>query len=441
MVYLEYLESLITSAMKRRTFIKTGSLAAGSVMISTPLMARADRISLAIVGTGWWANDFLLNPILKSDQFDIVGLCDVDALALHNTAGKLVAAGRQKPKLFSDYREMYELPGLQSVVIATPPHWHALQFVDACEKGLHVFLEKPLSWDIREGQAMLRAKQKAGIVVQVDFPRIMIDTNKQVKQYIESGEAGRIMQVQAQIHYQESPLFEKEIPDTFDFDRYCGPAPMQKYLCSEEGSIPHWRSQYVFSQGIMVDWGIHYLHNIRQVLGLEMPGNVSAIGGITSDYPRDNPDFLDVHFDFNGLPVYWSHKTWGYMHPEPGHRIGAFYYGERANIFEGDRGWEIYPLDGEPIIHEGTRVTEETFTEMMLEFAACIRAGSDKGITNTFEEALTTTAMVNYGDLAYRTGAAMDINADTFDVRNNDKADAMLKREYRDPYKHPCSWL
>lgn len=52
------------------------------------------------------------------------------------------------------------MPGLQAVVIATPPHWHALHFVNACEKGLDVFLEKPLSWDIREGQAMLKREYR-----------------------------------------------------------------------------------------------------------------------------------------------------------------------------------------------------------------------------------------------------------------------------------------
>ncbi len=156
--------------MKRRAFIKTGSLAAGSVMISTPLLAKADKIKIAIVGTGWWANDFLLNPILKSGQFELVALCDVDALALNSTAEKVLAAGTKKPKLFASYKEMYEMSGLQAVVIATPPHWHALQFVDACEKGLDVFLEKPLSWDIREGQAMLKAKQEQGQLSRWIFP-------------------------------------------------------------------------------------------------------------------------------------------------------------------------------------------------------------------------------------------------------------------------------
>ncbi|MDX2415628.1 MAG: hypothetical protein QNK33_10595 [Bacteroidales bacterium] len=90
----------------------------------------------------------------------------------------------------------------------------------------------------------------------------------------------------------------------------------------------------------------------------------------------------------------------------------ALNYGEKANIFEGDSAWEIYPNNGaEPIIHEATRVTEETVTQMMIEFAEGIRSNSNAGITNTFEEALLT----------------------------NDRAEAMLKREYRDPYLHPYS--
>ncbi len=104
------------------------------------------------------------------------------------------------------------MPGLQAVVIATPTHWHALQFIAACEKGLHVFLEKPISYDIREGQAML-------------------DVNAQVKEYIESGDDGKIHEVKAN-----------------------RPAPMQKYMCTEKGGKPRWRDQFAFSRGVMVYW-------------------------------------------------------------------------------------------------------------------------------------------------------------------------------------------
>jgi predicted dehydrogenase len=187
--------------MLRRDFLKSGALVAGSAILSPlSLFAANEKIKLAILGTGWWGTDVLLPNALSSGHFEIVALCDVDSLALKNAAAALVKAGGKEPKLFSDYRKMYEIPGLQAVAIATPTHWHALQFIDACNKGLHVFLEKPISYDIREGQAMLSAHRKAKNVVQVDFPRVMADTNNQVKGFIESGEAGKILQVQANIH-------------------------------------------------------------------------------------------------------------------------------------------------------------------------------------------------------------------------------------------------
>ena len=133
------------------------------------MFAQESKVKLAILGTGWWARDFLMPYIISSGQYEIVGLCDVDFKALDQTAEKLTEAGEKKPALFSSYQEMYKMSGLQAVVIATPTHWHALQFIAACEKGLHVFLEKPISYDIREGQAMLAAQRKAGNVVLVDF--------------------------------------------------------------------------------------------------------------------------------------------------------------------------------------------------------------------------------------------------------------------------------
>ncbi len=305
--------------MLRRDFIKSGAVVAGTLVVPFSLQAKDEKVKLAILGTGWWGTDILLTNALASGQFEIVALCDVNSLALENAANIVVNTGAKKPKLFTSYKEMYEMSGLEAVAIATPTHWHALQFIDACKKDLHVFLEKPISYDIREGQAMLKAKQKANIVVQVDFPRVMVDTNDQVKKYIKSGEAGRIYQVLANINNQEGTLVEKEIPKTIDFNTFCGPAPLKKFLCNENGTTPDWRGQHDFSRGIMADWGIHYIHNVRRVLNLGIPDTISAIGGTTRNLTSDNPDQLDVRFGFGELPVYWSHKAWGYTSPTPEH--------------------------------------------------------------------------------------------------------------------------
>jgi predicted dehydrogenase len=434
--------------MLRRDFIKSGVLFAGAMVAPMPLFAADEKIKLAILGTGWWGTDILLRSVVNISHFEVVALCDIDSVALKNAATVVVDAGGKEPRLFASYQEMYEMPGLQAVAIATPTHWHALQFIAACKKGLHIFLEKPISYDIREGQAMLAAHQKAKNVVQVDFPRAMVDTNDKVKAYIKSGEAGKIFQVQANINNQEGAVVEKPIPSTFDFETFCGPAPRTRFLCNEDSDKPNWRQQYVFSRGVMADWGIHYIHNIRKVLDLGIPDSVSAIGGTVRNFTTDNPDHLDVRFDFGGLPVYWSHKSWGYISRTPETNIGVYYYGEKATIFAGDLGWEIVPATGSKITNgdivfnpgkpENEPVYNKMIVDMFVQLAEGIRNKSNAGITNTFEEGQKTTSCIIYGDMAYRTKSNLVINKSSMDITNNKEAMALLKRNYRAPYKHPA---
>lgn len=433
--------------MIRRDFIKSGTIAAGSLITPFPLLAADKKIKLAILGTGWWGTDYLLGHALISNQFDIVALCDVDVIALENAAGKVVESGGNRPQLFSSYHEMYELQGLQAVAIATPTYWHALHFIDACKKGLHVFLEKPISYDIREGQAMMTAHQKANNVVQVDFPRMFANTNSQVKEFIDSGEAGKILQVQANINNPEGALIEKEIPTSIDWETFCGPAPKMKYLCNRNQQKPNWRGQHDFSRGVMADWGIHYIHNVRKTLGLDLPDHVGAVGGTVKNFSTDNPDHLDVRFDFDGLPVYWSHKSWGFTSPTPDYNIGIYYYGEKATIFAGDSGWEVYPAEGDkikngsvvfnPVVPAEGDSYSKIMVNMFLEFAEGVRKKSNNGITNKLEDAQKTTSSVIYADMAYRVKSELAINRSTMAIDNNKEAMSMLKRDYRSPYQHP----
>jgi predicted dehydrogenase len=435
--------------MIRREFIKASAIVAGSLMAPISLKAQEGKIKLGIVGTGWWGTDVLLVGAMSSGRYEIVGLCDVNEKALNNAADKVISTGEKKPQLFSSYKELYEIPGLEAVAISTPTHWHALMFIDACNKGLDVFLEKPVSYDIYEGKAMLNAHKKANNVVQVDFPRIMADTNDRVKAFIESGEAGTIRQIKANINTGGgATLVEKEIPVTFDFETFCGPAPKTKFLCGPNADTPNWRAQHVFNRGIMFDWGIHYIHNVRQVMELGLPDQVSAIGGITKNFTVDNPDYLDVLFDFDGLPVYWSHKEWGFTSPVPDNNIGVYYYGDKATIFAGDLGWEVYPSGGgEKITHGDVRfnpgepanakIYEKMIVDLFVELADGITAKSNKDISNKLKGAFQTTSCVTYGDLAYLSKKAVIINKADMNILNNEEAQMMMIRNYREPYIHP----
>lgn len=435
--------------MDRRNFLRSGAILSSAFVLPLPLSAKSeDRVKLAILGTGWWGTEVILKTAISSGLYDIVGLCDVHAPSLEAAAKVVTDNGDQKPELFSSYREMYEMEGLEAVAIATPTHWHALQFIDACEAGLHVFLEKPISYDIREGQAMVKAHQKAGNVVIVDFPRTMVDNNAEVRKYIESGAAGKILQVETHINNYDANLQEKPVPEGMDFETFCGPAPMIKYLCTENGQKPNWRGIYDINRGILMDWGIHYVHNVRKILGLGLPDSVSAIGGRTRNFTQENPDHLTVKFDFGELPVYWNHKSWGFTNPTPDHNIGIYFYGEKATIFTGDLGWEVYPAGGkEKITHGDIRfrpndpdkigVYMKMFDDMHKEFTNGIRNKSNDGITNKLTDAQLTTSSVIYADLAYRVKSGLEIDAQTFGIRNHKAASKMLLRKYRAPYKHP----
>lgn len=432
--------------MNRRQFIQNAGVA--SVGLAWPkLPVWADRkIKTAIIGTGWFGTDLLLPNALATGQCEIVALCDVNQHAFQKSLDALQKAGLPKPVIFSDYKKMYEMPGLEAVIIASPTHWHALQFIDACQKGLHVFLEKPVSYDIAEGQAMLAAHQKAGNVVVVDFERVQFGINEQVKTYIDSGEAGKIRQVVINLHSPEGPVIEKSVPSHIDFEAFCGPAPRQKFLCNPDSDIPNWRASHAFGRGTMVDWGSHYLHNARKVMGLGLPDSAQAIGGILKNTTQMQPDYLDVHFKYGSLPVQYVQRGWGYVSPLPDTNIGVWYLGEKAGIFSGEFGWEVYPADGKPKINHGEvgfkPWTPEFNTKMndgirkqFAEWFGGIAAKSNKGISAPLADAIQTNTAAIMADLSYRTGT--EITQNNLDASINPEAIKLLKRDYALPYKHP----
>ena len=167
-------------------------------------LAKGDQagppIKVAVIGCGWFGNEHL-DGALAAGGVDVIALCDVDREHLEQTADKVEAEQGRRPKLIKDYRECIALPGLQAVFIATPPHWHALPFIAACEAGLDIYCEKPLAYDIREGRAMVDAVKKSDRIVQVGFQRRQSKAFGEVKKFIDEGKAGRIVQVDAQIHY------------------------------------------------------------------------------------------------------------------------------------------------------------------------------------------------------------------------------------------------
>ena len=161
--------------INRRRFLQ-GSTAA--LALSTfgargmDLINPTKTLRVGLIGTGWYGKSDLFR-LIQVAPVEVVALCDVDKHMMADAA-KLVSQ-RQKsgktPRLYGDYQKMLAENEMDIVLIGTPDHWHALQMIDAVKAGANVYVQKPISVDVMEGEAMVAAARKYNKVVQVGTQR------------------------------------------------------------------------------------------------------------------------------------------------------------------------------------------------------------------------------------------------------------------------------
>jgi len=423
--------------INRRDFIKTtaGTLAMGSVLHRASASETAKpTIKLGLIGCGWYGM-VDVKASFKAGGVEVSAICDVDSQNLADSATEIEKLQGFRPRTFKLYDELLETPGLNAVIIATPPQWHALPFLAAVAKDLDIYCEKPLAYDIREGQAMVEAAQKKNLVVQIGFQRRQSPAVQRVREHIQQGNLGRIVQVDAQIDYTAGLRDAKpqNPPASLDWDLWCGPAPKIPY--SPQVGHFAWRLEKTTGHGHLVDWGIHLIDATRYILGETTPRSVQASGGIY--YFKDQittPDVLTVHFDFAKCPVFWRHRLWGAQEYTPETANGIFFYGENGTIFVTDNRWVIIPKERnkERIEH---KAEADMGTAHMAEFLEAVRTRKPAGCT--IEEGHRSTATVKLAMIAYDVGAKIAWDEGTEQIVGNSTAAALLKRPYRTPWKHP----
>src|SRR5438094_3492227 len=160
--------------MNRRTFLQTGASAALALSALPNYAAEfADQKKrVGLIGTGWYGKCDLFR-LIQVAPVEVVSLCDVDKKMLAEATGMVAERqkSKKKPRGFSDYRDMIKEKDLDIVLIATPDHWHALPMIAAIEAGADVYVQKAISVDVAEGEAMVAAARKHRRVVQIGTQR------------------------------------------------------------------------------------------------------------------------------------------------------------------------------------------------------------------------------------------------------------------------------
>lgn len=421
----------------RRAFLRTAAL--GTVALAqSPWISRAAEqmppIKLGLIGCGWYGM-VDVEAAFRVGGVQVVAVCDVDREHLDQSAAKVEKLQGTAPKAFKNHRELLEQPNLDAVIIASPPQWHALHLIDTVNRGVDVYCEKPLAYDLRECRAMADLVNRSGHIVQIGFQRRQSPAFRAVRQHLQAGHAGRIVCAEATINYTaglKDPTPQPP-PPSLDWDLWCGPAPLIPY--SPQVGHMNWRLEKTTGHGHLVDWGIHLVDATRMILGETMPLTVSASGGIYELKGKiTTPDVLTAHFEFATCPLTWRHRIWGAEEYAPETSNGIFFYGEKQTVFVTDDRWVVIPK-GKNAERETHTVEADTGKLHMADFLTAVRTRQQP--TCVIDEALRSTGTVKLAMIAHETGARIVWDAKTEQILDNPAASRLLRREYRKPWEHP----
>jgi predicted dehydrogenase len=258
-----------------------------------------------VIGVGN-RGDQLLDAFLVHKDCEIAALCDVYEPYLEAAQKKVDGSAT----LHHDYRKLIEQKDLNAVVIATPDHWHALQFVAACRTGKDVYVEKPLSLTISEGQKMVAVAQETGRITQVGLHRRSSSFIQEAVRQIRDGAIGKVTVAKCYHLRNESPQGignprDGEPPAGLDWEMWLGPAP--KVPFNPNRCLYKFRWFWDYSGGQLTNFGAHYLDVIQWALNQEAPQSVFAAGGkyAIADN-REIPDTMEAIWQYPGALVIMS---------------------------------------------------------------------------------------------------------------------------------------
>jgi len=445
--------------INRRGFLKTAS---ASLALSTfgaqglDIINPLKPVRVGLIGTGWYGKSDLFR-LIQVVPCEVLALCDVDRNML-NAAGKMVSErqpSKKVPKLYGDFRKMLAENQFDIVLIGTPDHWHALTMIEAVKSGAHVYVQKPISVDVMEGEAMVAAARKYNRVVQVGTQRKSTPHLVEAKQNIvDTGLLGKVSHVEMCCYYHmrangNPPV--QPVPDFLDYEMWTGPAPLRPY-----DGIPHkrwWRTFMEYGNGIMGDMCIHMFDTVRWMLALGWPKRISSTGGIyvDKDGKSDISDTQSALFEYDDLNCIWQHRSWG-TPADPEYPWAFVLYGEKGTLRASTMQYDFISTDGKQKIHKDVVYEKEKYPEdltepdielnaapatrrHMLNFLKAID-DSKRPIADIGEGHISTASCI-IANLSMKLGRPLIYDPQGRIIKGDAEATALLTRPYRGPWIHP----
>lgn len=430
-----------TNGLPRRRFLKTS--AAGAAAISAGVWSEVpaqesnsanDKLKILCVGTANRASADISGVAGEN----IVGLCDVDKNYLDRAAAQHKGA-----KLYADYREMIanEADKADAIVVATADHNHAPASLRGIQAGLHCYCEKPLTHTVEEARIIAEAAKAKGVATQMGTQIHATDNYRRVVEIVQAGVIGDITKVHVWVGKGwgggDRPEGGQDPPPNLSWDLWLGPAPWRPFVPGRYHPA-QWRRWWDFGQGTLGDMGCHYMDLPFWALDLKHPVACEADGPAV--HPETCPLGLIVHYKFPkrgdlapvDLTWYDGNKTPREIEGEKMPGSGVMFIGSEGNMFANYGSYRLFPREKfakfEP--------PEQTIPKSIGHHAEWIKACKDGSPTTCnfdYSGALSETVLL--GNVAYRTGEALEWDAKTLTATNCPAASKYISKSYREGWE------
>jgi len=445
-------------SVNRRKFMKDsiGAVATLAALSQRRSFGANDKVIIGVMGLGG-RGTYLAEKFASRPDAEVAYLCDVNTRRFERARNVVQEVQDRRPKLVQDFRRILDDSSVDVLINATPDHWHALGATMACQAEKDVYVEKPLAHNIWEGRKMVEAAREYKRVVQVGMQTRSAPYMKNAVEYIRAGKLGEVHLIRV-FNMMQHPAQKKgpdqPVPDGFDYDMWCGPAPKLPYNPGR-----HWINQWEYSCGAIAGDAVHQLDLARYLIGDKpYPRTVSHAGGVYALRDgREIPDtqFATYEYD-NGFPQSGSPLTllfeaalWTpYMKKTPqsirdsdkfpnwpfsSTKIevlgteGFMYLGRHGG------GWQVYDANNKLVHSEYGRQADKEHQD---NFIDCIRTRNKPNAD--VEQGHYSVLLCHLANISYRLGnQKLRFDPKTESFVNAPEANKYLKRTYRHPWVIP----
>ena len=432
--------------MSRRSFMAGmgATVAAPYIIPATALGAQENtaansRINIGVIGTGGQGRGLTENAI-RHKNVRIVALCDVDRNRL-TEAKKLIDDyyENQDCKAYSDFRELLARDDIDAVIVATPDHWHALICVAAARRGKDIYCEKPLTWSLGEGTAVVKAVQDNKRVFQVGSQQRSENKFKLASELVRNGYLGNVRHIIVSLPDFGNAIWVDEFPkppEELDWEMYVGPAEWTPF--HPKRYHWDWRWWMSFGGGQMMDWIGHHADIANMAMGWDNTGP-SMVEGMYWDPVQERNNLYNAPARYlfsctyeNGTTMMVANAS--SMPPE----FKAAATGDLGAMFFGEGGAWLYvdrsgiQANDENLLKTKFRDTDYRFrrgSNHMTDFIKCIE---------TREECIApvnaghrAASIGHLGKIACTLGAKFTFDPKEELIVDNPALNGMLTRKYR----------